>query len=696
MTESEAVSPDDQPYGAMSALRVLARVVARQTTWFVIALGLGIAIAGQAATSHNFDARLHVLAGTVRRLHLQVVYPSHPRTVLFSAILLVMGGVLFALGTRRDADDGDSVFDGTAPALVWQGWRSPGTVISAALLIAGVAVAAYVNLQLLRGDYAPSLVWWFLLSIALIWRAVHMAPWHAANSVSFWPRPWEWAMVAAAVAYFLIVGVRDLHSWHYAAIGDEYAFYNFAKAMQDHTLHPNVFSQFGVYDQRPVGTSGLQAASMAVFGNDAFGWQLATPIALAGAIPALYLLARELFDRMIAIYATLLFAVSHYLLAYAHTTYDNVFALLPFTWSLALAVVGLRRSSPSWLYASGVVAGLGFYTFPTARMAPIVLLLFLITLGRRAWHPAVLLPIGIGLLIAALPLFATDRLDAISVSRDRTVFGFTPDHEAVAIRILQNVPRSSIVWSYNPDAGHFVSGSLFDPVSALLLALGLGYGLARVRRQAYRLLAIWLAVTVLFAGIFSPYDRAPYDRLHLLLPVVSIYAALALVALVRMCGHVVPGWRAATTYVGVAAVVLLAPLLIYLNLYRFLVDSPKVVPSTEERLAIGGLESAACRGAASTLLVIREPRPLLDPALEAYGFMRAITTRSTANAAKASDFRDFTCVVVTRPKDSAQTPPAAGSAAEIERRLEADYGFAEAGTVSSPMLPLEAAVLTRG
>jgi 4-amino-4-deoxy-L-arabinose transferase-like glycosyltransferase len=695
MTEAEAVRPDDPPYGAISTARTTLRTFARQTAWLLVALGIGLAVAGQAATSRNLDSHLHLLAGAVRRMHVLVVYGAHPRTVVFSGILLLLGGVLFAIGTRGDARDGDTVFDGTAPAVHWTGWRAPATVIAALLLAAGALVSAYVNIKLLRGDYAPSLVWWFLLSIALVDRAIRMSPWSPARPLSFWPRPWEWAVVGAAVAYFVIVNLHDLNSWRYAAIGDEYAFFSFAKAMQNQTLQPNVFSQFGVYIQRPVGTSGLQAASMAVFGADSYGWRMATPIALAATIPALYILARELFDRAVAVYATLMFAVSHYLLSYSHTVYDNVFAILPFTWSLALAVIGLRRSSPAWLYAAGVVAGLGFYTFPTARMAPIVLFLFLVTLGRRAWHPAILLPIGLGLLVTVLPLFASDGLDAISASRDRTVFGFTPDHEAVGIRILQNLPRSSLVWSYNPNAGHFVSGSLFDPVSAVLLALGLGYGLARIRQQAYRLLAIWLGVTVLFAGVFSPYDRAPYDRLHLLLPVVSIYAALALDALVRLGSRVVPGRRGMVMYAGVAAFIVLAPVLAYLNLYRFFIDSPKVVPSTEERIALGGLESSACRGAASTLIIIREPRPLLDPALDTYGFDRSIQTRSVADAAAARDFADFGCVVVTRPKDHAQEVPA-GSAADVARRLQTDYGFTEAGAVSSPVLPIEAAVFTRG
>jgi hypothetical protein len=690
MAESTAVYEDErQAAGRPSAS---AGGLARYGALSLAALAVGVAAAGQAATSRDFDARLDLLAGTVRRIHLKDVYGEHPRTVLFAGVLLVVAAVVFAVATREDG--GAPLFDGAAPRWVREALRRRAVAAWAGLLTVGAVIAAYVDMRLLRDEYRPFLVWWFVLAIVLIGRGIAMAPWRAARPDSVWPRPWEWALVGAATAYFLVVNVRDADSWRYAAIGDEYAFFSFAKAMQARTLHPDVFSQFGVYNQRPVGTSGLQAASMAVFGDDNFGWHLATPIALAATIPPLYVLARELFDRTVAAFATAIFALSHYLLSYAHTVYDNVFAILPFTWCMALAVVGLRRSSPVWLYGAGVVGGLGFYTFPTARMAPIVLALFLATLGRRVWHPGILLPLGAGLLVAGLPLFAADGWDAISVSRDRTVFGFTPDHEHVWIRILQNVPRSSIVWSYNPNPGHFVSGSLLDPVSAVLLVLGLGFGLARVRHQAYRLLGIWLGVTLLFAGLFSPYDRAPYDRLHLLLPVVAIYAGLALAAITRVAGRAVPRWPAAAPAFGVALVVVLSPPLAYLNLHRFLVESPRVTPSTEERIALGGIFSSPCRGATRTLVVIRQPKPLLDPALDSFGLRRDITTRATDDAATSADFADFGCVVITRPKATSAAAP--GGAAELAGRVQRDYGFRQAGAISSPVLPLVALVLVRG
>ena len=327
-------------------------------------------------------------------------------------------------------------------------------------------------------------------------------------------------------------------------------------------------------------------------------------------------------------------------------------------------------------------------------MAPIVLVLFLVTLGPRAWKPGILAPIAVGLLVAGLPLFATDRWDAISVSQDRTVFGFQDSpSEGVLTRLYENVPRSLFGFNYNPNAGHFVSGSLLDPVAAVLLVLGLAYGLSRIRSEPYRLLAIWLIITVVFAGILSPYNRVAYDRLHLVLPVAAIYGGIAVAALLRLLQPALPRRDVTVPALAAGAFILLAPLLAYLNLERFLVDSPDVVPSTEERVAIGALRSPECRAAGKPVVIIREPRPLLNPAILAYGDLGEVATRNIADGSAANDYGDFGCVVVTRIKGTPATaaPP---NGAELVDRLERQYGLTAVRSFTSPTIGFEAVVLT--
>src|SRR5205814_151705 len=110
-----------------------------------------------------------------------------------------------------------------------------------------------------------------------------------------------------------------------------------------------------------------------------------------------------------------------------------------------------------------------------------------------------------------------------------------------------NLPRSLLGYNYNPDAGHFVSGSLVDPISAVFLVSGFFLALVRIDKPAYRLLIIWFGVDILFAGIFSPYDRVGYDRLHLALPVVALFAGIGVSLVIRLVsngllhGRIAPG-----------------------------------------------------------------------------------------------------------------------------------------------------------
>ncbi len=655
--------------------------------WFVLAaLAFLTIVAAQAATSRNYEVRLHRLQSPAS--YLGDVY-TYPRTELFAIILFLIGGVALAIATFKVQLD--------APFLPPEGATSkrPFTrrraVLAARIVIIAAAAWIFLNLRLYNHHYRGSLVWVFWFSIVAFALASIVLWWRSSVRLGIEIRWWEVAVVIAALVFFLVVNIRDVNSWKYSAIGDEYAFFDYAKAMENGTLRANIFSQVGVYSQRPIGTSAIQALVMRIFGADSYGWRMTTPIALAAAIPAVYLLGRELFDRQVAAFSTLVFATSHYLTSYSHTVYDNVFALVPFVWSVALSVVGIRRSSAPWMFAAGAVGGIGFYTFPTARMAPIVLVIFLFTLGRRAWQPRLLLPFGSALLITGLPLFATDRWDAISVARDRTVFGFTDSpNETIQTRILENIPRSLLGFNFNPNPGHFVSGSLLDPIAAVFLVAGVAFALAHVHKPAYRLLVIWFGIDILFAGIFSPYDRVGYDRLHLALPVVALFVGLGMALAVRAVSTGLTRGRVAPGHIALALFVVMAPAMAYLNLQRFYVESPKVTPTTEERMAIGGIVSPPCKDVRKVLAVMREPRPLLNPAIATYGWSnRDVTTRSFADAIPASDLAAFECIVVVSVPD----PPTLASVKSMVDRLSS-FKFEERQRIAQGSPELQAIVFT--
>ena len=73
-------------------------------------------------------------------------------------------------------------------------------------------------------------------------------------------------------------------------------------------------------------------------------------------------------------------------------------------------------------------------------------------------------------------------------------------------------------------------------------------------------------------------------------------------------------------------------------------------------MAIGGIETSPCKDVRKVLAVLREPRPLLKPAIATYAWSnRDVTTRSFSDAIAASDLAAFECIVVVSVPDAATT-----------------------------------------
>ena len=167
------------------------------------------------------------------------------------------------------------------------------------------------------------------------------------------------AAVIALLAFFIALNTYDLTDWYYSAIGDEYLFLEHAKHMAEQGItHP--FSQEGVYNHHPVMSSVYQAMVMWIFGADYYGWTLSSLLSAALTIPGIYLLGNNLGGRKTALFATVLFAVSHYIWAGTHIG-NTVLTPMPVSvWSIALLVSGWRNGNPLLLYAAGGNCRAGF------------------------------------------------------------------------------------------------------------------------------------------------------------------------------------------------------------------------------------------------------------------------------------------------------------------------------------------------
>jgi 4-amino-4-deoxy-L-arabinose transferase-like glycosyltransferase len=402
----------------------------------------------------------------------------------------------------------------------------------------------------------------------------------------------ELAALVAVVAAFLAIVVRDLDSWRFAFIGDEGVFYDHAQQII-RGERVNWFSQrAGAYAEHPVLTSAYQALTMKVFGSEYFGWKMASVIAIAITLPSFYWLLRETLGPRVAVFGTLFLGASHYLYAYAHTGYDNIFSLFPTTAALALMASGLKRSSYALLFAAGVCAGMGFYTYYSSRATMAIIAVALLCLGRRGLRPGVIAAIGAGFVVFVLPLFAVDQWEVIDRMLDRSA---SNSDDPLIKRLAGNLPRTLFPFNFQRSNQHYVAGALMDSVSVTFAVAGFALALRRIRDEGHRRLLIWYAGAATVVGLLYNEEFVAISRLHYALPPIAAFSAVALDRLVAAAAVAVRRPQIEWTLTA-GTLAVMAPLLFVVNVQHFTGYSAHRFPTIPETVILREFRSDVCDG----------------------------------------------------------------------------------------------------
>ncbi len=464
------------------------------------------------------------------------------------------------------------------------------------------------------------------------------------------------ALIVALMGLFIGLNAHDLSSWRYSVVGDEYAFFLGATEIFDGGL-TRPFNQNGVYDRHPVMDIAYQAAVMKIFGGDHVGWVLSSLIAAAIAIPGVYLLGYLLGGRKAAAVSAALFASSHYLFAFSHLGYNTLHALPVIVWSLAFFVLGMRRDNPLWLYLAGVVAGFGLYTIFSARVLIPVMLAFLLlsparlALLRRSW------PLGLGFALAALPALIVNRGDLFSRMLDTTTAVYNETGDRLA-HLLTAAEINILAFNFSPRISHFVSGSLFDAVTAVLAVLGIAYAVGRFSRPSSKLLLLWLLAAVITSGVLSPYPYVAVTRLHpVILPLVLL-AGLVTARLLDLAPRLSrydwgPKFRTSAIVVSIAA---LAATALTLNVVRFWSTTPEVFHHHRAAVAVGAWQSETCGAAVDGVVFVGRDAALVRTVIDSYdpgAPLPRFFAPEEAESAASLDVEPLRCVIFTDPDDSA-------------------------------------------
>lgn len=341
-------------------------------------------------------------------------------------------------------------------------------------------------------------------------------------------------MLGLSLVALLLVMSRAW-SWRFAFIGDEWVFFEMARVINH---RPDGFELLALRDTvgyHTILSFTFQSWIMALAGENVFGWRLASSLPFVLSLPPIYIFVRWLAGRGAAFLGTGLLAGAHVLQTFSMAAYNNTQALLPLTLGLGLFAFAAVRASLLRYMLIGIVAGIGLFTFGLSRLAVIplgVLLLSYFWPLRRGYLPG-WGPVILGGLVASAPILFNlgnwqALLKATPLQSEVTARGIS-----VGLQIVRNAVLGGLAFVTNDHKTHFIAGPYAEPLTALLVLLGLGYVLAGI--GVAKRARVWLVASGLFVLAVSSIQQYGFvspTRLFILPPIYAIYAGLGGMALV--------------------------------------------------------------------------------------------------------------------------------------------------------------------
>ncbi len=308
-----------------------------------------------------------------------------------------------------------------------------------------------------------------------------------------------------------------------------------------HSDHPTWFSVG--WSNIPNFDFVMMAWAMRLFGETPFGLSMTAVIQGVLTLPALYLLGREMFGRRAGLIAAALLAIS-----YTHVQFSRIVTTAS---PLLITVVmfyalfrGLRQRSSLWFGVAGVSLGLGLLVYYPTRVSVVVtLLLFLwLLLWRRKDTIAMLghwVVFGLGSLAGFGPMmFYVIRNFQAFAGRGSVVTLANPE---VMNHLLQKygVGSTAEVWGqqvkltfltffiFGDSSTHFAyPGPMVGMLTAVLLVLGVGFAVRRLRDPRFFALMAWIGVTLILGGVITN-DPPFWPHIAIVLPAVMLLAGVA-------------------------------------------------------------------------------------------------------------------------------------------------------------------------
>jgi 4-amino-4-deoxy-L-arabinose transferase-like glycosyltransferase len=321
---------------------------------------------------------------------------------------------------------------------------------------------------------------------------------------------------------------------------------------------------------RPTLHLHILAVAFRFLGVNERAMRLVSAAAGTATVFTLWLFARHLFDRWVALLAAFFLAVARWHVNYSRIVFEAI--LHPLLQLLAFYFLfrGLDSRKLRHFFLSGLCLGLGLYTYISFRLVPFVIVVFLLykVVSQRGfianyWSGVLLLFLTTVIIISPLAVFALQNPERFT-NRFQEVSLFTEmQREGSYQPLIKNVIGYLLMFNHRGDRNPVLNlpgEPALSFVPAMFFVLGLGWAIIRIRDGRYLFLLLWFVFSLL-PGILTHSIETPHGtRVIGAAPVACLLAALAAVRLIESLIQLRNVWR-------VMAVVLLMSLVTGATLY---------------------------------------------------------------------------------------------------------------------------------
>jgi 4-amino-4-deoxy-L-arabinose transferase-like glycosyltransferase len=454
-------------------------------------------------------------------------------------------------------------------------------IVTAVIFSALTVFSLLLFMKYGKSIYLPVLTTWFASGIFYIYAFRSGFPTLARIKSWFKDHKIELLIIGGITLLAAFLRLYRLGVYPRVIDGDEGLLGQFAQS----TISGQYANPFALWEN--FGGLYLQAVYLAirVFGANPFALRILPAISGILAIPALYLFARQIAGKRVAMLSAFLLAFSH-----THINFSRIGSVgyIHSTWlvplELYLLLAGLEKRK-SWMAAAGgALLAIHFSIYLSSQIVGALILVFMLIaliFMRRWFLPGIRQAAAFwgGFAIMILPELTYiiknptaffDRLSQNGTFQTGWLAQTVANTGQNSIQVLAGrVVHAFLSLIYYPAVDFYGSNvPMLTLFTAVFFLAGLGLALLRVRKPGMLLLNGYFWAATLAVGIFSIPPSADSYRMLIALPAALILAAIAFDELLEFIGV---GWKSARNVYAFITTGLLISLAIF-NLWAYFGD----------------------------------------------------------------------------------------------------------------------------